>query len=113
MTVKMEVPPAKPVKAVERKRYYSQKDKYQIVQEAIEKKDMLGVAEKYHIHRATLYLWKKQIEYDPDSFLSKPADYKRHRELVALQKEIRDLKEVIVMQAEEINLLKKGMKLLG
>jgi len=88
-------------------RKYTQKQKFDIVKEAQDMKDFVTVAKKYNVDHTTVYKWRQAINKQPEKFLARKKDVKRDREVHGLKNEIDELKDVIVGQAKEIELLKK------
>lgn len=95
----------------ERKRtVVTPQQKLEILKEWEREGDGIAVAQKYQIHPATLYRWKRSLELGAQTFLSgkKP---KIDPYVKKLEEENRKLKEALTLQTQELMLLKKKMNL--
>jgi transposase-like protein len=95
----------------ERKRIqFTPQQKLQVLEEWKREGNGITISEKYQLHPATLYRWKKALEQGAQIFLSgkKP---KIDTYVRKLEKENRKLKEVLTLQTQELMLLKKEMNL--
>jgi transposase-like protein len=94
----------------EKRRNFFPQQKLQILKEWEATGNGIEVAQRYQIHPQTLYRWKKALEQGAQVFLSgkKPRVDPRVQQL---ERENRKLKEALVLQTQELMLLKKEMNL--
>jgi transposase-like protein len=87
-------------------RRFTPQKKLQILREWEQTGNGIQVAEKYQVHPASLYRWKKALEQGAEVILSgkKPKVYHQIR---SLEKENQSLKDALVLQTQELMLLKK------
>jgi transposase-like protein len=93
-----------------RARRLTPQQKLQILKEWEATGNGVDVAQKYQVHRQTLYRWRKALEQGAQVFLrgKKPKVDPRVRKL---EKENQKLKEALALQTQELMLLKKEMNL--
>jgi len=92
-----------------RKRRFTSQQKFEILVEWEECKDIQLICDKYGLHHTTIYRWKARFEAGKNHFLG-PNNPHFEAKIKLLRDEINKLKEVVVQQAYEITLLKKSMK---
>jgi transposase-like protein len=93
-----------------RKRKFNPRKKLEILKEWERSGNGIQVAEKYQIHSATLYRWKKALEQGADIIL-KGRRPRIDPQIKSLEKENQSLKEALAFQSQELMLLKKEMSL--
>jgi transposase-like protein len=93
-----------------RSRRLTPHQKLQILKELEATGNGVEVAQRYQLHPQTLYLWRKAMEQGAQVFLSGEKSRVDPR-LRKLEKENEKLKEALVLQTQELMLLKKEMNL--
>jgi len=89
---------------------FTPQEKLDILREWERTANGMELAERYRVHPQTLYRWRRAMEQGAQTFLSgrKPRVDPRIREL---ERENQNLKDALVLQAQELMLLKKRMNL--
>ncbi len=89
---------------------FTPQQKLQVLREWESSGNGVEVAQKYQVHSHTLYRWKKALEQGAKVFLSgtRPRIDPRIKKL---ERENQKLKEALVLQTQELMLLKKEMNL--
>jgi len=82
-------------------RKFTPRKKLEILKEWERSGDGIQVAEKYQVHPATLYRWKKALEQGAEIIL-KGKKPKVNPQIRRLEKENRSLKEALAFQSQEL-----------
>lgn len=98
------------LKKIESRRIWTIDQKIEILEELKKVGSVKKICDKYDLHPTTIGRWKRQAEAGNKHFLG-PKNPKFNQKIKNLESEIEKLRDVIVSQAHEINLLKKNRKL--
>lgn len=91
------------------KRTFSKEEKLRIIKEASEK-GVKATLSKYDIYPATYYSWKNKFEEMGEEGFSHGATKRKLKELRRLEKENRQLKELVAEKELQIKMLRELKK---